>query len=181
MFSSDSVPKQEQNPPVQESTPTKPVQSVAPQARDAAGFSVWESGNDSLVNLWDSSADAPIDPSQSSQSSTVMDLMGDSIPPSSAAAAAASGRPQPLLSFDEMMDGTLCSGAATEDDPSSLVDVTGPDQMTLSYQHALQHASGEGQELEDGQLLMTNGETLLKEGTQVGQATDTAADLHSRS
>ncbi|XP_067465003.1 drebrin isoform X2 [Thunnus thynnus] len=165
----DSAPKQEQNPPVQESTPTKPVQSVAPQARDSAGFSVWESGTDSLVNLWDSSSGAPNDPtnpSQTSQSSDLVDLMGDSIPPSSAAAAI---RPQPLLSFDEMMDGTLCSGAGTEDDPSSLVDVTGPDQMTLSYQHALQHASSEGQELEDGQLLMTNGETLLKEGTQASE------------
>ncbi|KAM7397663.1 hypothetical protein PAMA_005802 [Pampus argenteus] len=166
----DSVPKQEPNPPVQESTPTKPVQSVAPQARDNEGFSVWDSGTDSLVNLWDSSSDAPADPSQtpqSSQSSNLMDLMGDSVPPSSAAAA--SSRPQPLLSFDELMDGTLCSAAATEDDPSSLVDVTGPDQMTLSYQHALQHASSEGPELEDGQLMMTNGETLLKEGTQASE------------
>ncbi|KAM7374042.1 hypothetical protein PAMP_006719 [Pampus punctatissimus] len=162
----DSVPKQEPNPPVQESTPTKPVQSVAPQARDTQGFSVWDSGTDSLVNLWDSSSNAPIDPSQTSQSSNLMDLMGDSVPPSSAAA---SSQPQPLLSFDEMMDGTLCSGAATEDDPASLVDVTGPDQMTLSYQHALQHASSEGQELEDGQLMMTNGETLLKEGTQASE------------
>ncbi|XP_042286327.1 drebrin isoform X1 [Thunnus maccoyii] len=165
----DSAPKQEQNPPVQESTPTKPVQSVAPQARDSAGFSVWESGTDSLVNLWDSSSGAPNDPtnpSQTSQSSDLVDLMGDSVPPSSAGAAS---RPQPLLSFDDMMDGTLCSGAGTEDDPSSLVDVTGPDQMTLSYQHALQHASSEGQELEDGQLLMTNGETLLKEGTQASE------------
>ncbi|XP_053188124.1 drebrin [Scomber japonicus] len=164
----DSVPKQEQNQPVQESTPPKPVQSVAPQARDASGFSVWESGTDSLVNLWDTSSGAPADPSQPPRSSDLVDLMGDSAPPSSAAAAAVS-RPQPLLSFDEMMDGTMCSVAATEDDPSSLVDVTGPDQMTLSYQHALQHASSDGPQLEDGQLLMTNGETLLKEGTQASE------------
>ena len=84
-------------------------------------------------------------------------------------AAVGSSRPQPLLSFDEVMDGGFCSRAGPEDNPSSLVDVTGSDQMTLSYQHALQHASGEGPELEDGQLLMTNGETLLKEGTQVRQ------------
>ncbi|KAI3373903.1 hypothetical protein L3Q82_022470 [Scortum barcoo] len=157
----DSVPK-EQKPPVQESTPTKPVQSVAPQARD---FSVWESGTDSLVELWDSSSAPPANPSETSQSSDLVDLMGD-VP---STAATASGKPQPLLSFDEMMDGTFCSGTGAEDDPSSLVDVTATDQMTLSYQHALQHASGEGQELEDGQLLMTNGETLLKEGTQASE------------
>uniref|UniRef100_A0A3P8SB83 Drebrin 1 n=1 Tax=Amphiprion percula TaxID=161767 RepID=A0A3P8SB83_AMPPE len=159
----DSVPKQEQKPPVQESTPTKPVQSVAPQARDSSGFNVWESGTDSLVDLWDSSSAPP--GNQTSQSSNLVDLMGDVVPPSAATA----GRPQPLLSFDEMMDGTFCSGTAAEDDPSSLVDVTGSDQMTLSYQHALQHASGEGAELDDGQLLMTNGETLLKEGTQASE------------
>ncbi|XP_050934637.1 drebrin isoform X38 [Lates calcarifer] len=164
----DSVP--EQKPPVQESASTKPVQSVAPQARDSSGFSVWGSGTDSLVNLWDSSSAPPADPSQTSQSSNLVDLMGDaddSLP--SATAATASGRPQPLLSFDEMMDGTFCSSTGAEDDPSSLVDVTGSDQMTLSYQHALQHASSDGQELDDGQLLMTNGETLLKEGTQASE------------
>ncbi|XP_070838616.1 drebrin isoform X2 [Chaetodon trifascialis] len=161
----DSVPKQEQKPPVQESTPTKPVQSVAPQARNA-NFSVWESGTDSLVDLWDSSSGAP----PPTQSSNLVDLMGDvpgdDVPPSSATA---SGKPQPLLSFDEMMDGTLCSGTGAEDDPTSLVDVMASDQMTLSYQHALQHASGERQELDDGQLLMTNGEMLLKEGTQASE------------
>ncbi|KAK9536823.1 hypothetical protein VZT92_006581 [Zoarces viviparus] len=160
----DSVPKQEQTPSVQESTPTKPVQSVAPQARDSSGFSVWESGTDSLVNLWDTNSDLPPNHSQTSQSSNLADLMGDvGVPPGT------SGKPQPLLSFDEMMDGTYCSATAAEDDPASLVDVMGPDQMTLSYQHALQHASGEKKELVDGQRLMTNGETLLKEGTQASE------------
>lgn len=159
----DSVPKQEQKPPVQESAPTKPVQSVAPQAHEPT----WESGTDNLVDLWGSSpAPAP----NTSQSSNLVDLMGDAdvlhddFQPSPSAP---SGRPQPLLSFDEMMDGTFCSGTSAEDNPSSLVDVTGSDQMTLSYQHALQHASDDGQELDNGELLMTNGETLLKEGTQV--------------
>uniref|UniRef100_A0A3P9C268 Drebrin n=1 Tax=Maylandia zebra TaxID=106582 RepID=A0A3P9C268_9CICH len=162
-----------QKPPVQESTPTKPVQSVAPQARDSSAVSACESGTDSLVDLWGGSSAPPANvaqPAQSSQSSNLVDLMGDvlhdNLPPSTAAA---SGRPQPLLSFDDMMDGTFCSGTGAEDDPSSLVDVTGSDQMTLSYQHALQHASGEGQELDDGQLLMTNGEALLKEGTQASE------------
>ncbi|XP_033490055.1 drebrin isoform X4 [Epinephelus lanceolatus] len=161
----DSVPKQEQKQPVQESAPTKPVQSVAPQARDSSSFSVWDSGTDSLVNLWDSSSGTPCDPSKTPQSSNLVDLMGDTNDPPSTATT--SGKPQPLLSFDEMMDGTFCSTA--DDDPTSLVDVTGSDQMTLSYQHALQHASGEIQELDDGQLLMTNGETLLKEGTQASE------------
>lgn len=172
MSFSDSVPKQEQKPPVQESTPNKPVQSVAPQARD----SPWESGTDNLVDLWDSSSAPPTNPPQSSN---LVDLMGDAevlhddIQPSPAAT---SVRPQPLLSFDEMMDGTFCTVTAAEDNPSSLVDVTGPDQMTLSYQHALQHASGVGQELDDGQLLLTNGETLLKEGTQVRKVNTAAVN-----
>ncbi|XP_028277115.1 drebrin isoform X2 [Parambassis ranga] len=162
----DSVPPQQQKPPVQESTPTKPVQSVAPQSRDSSGFSAWDSGTDSLVELWDTTPAPPADTARTSRSSNLVDLMGDvlhdDVPPS-----AASGRPQPLLSFDEMADGTFCSAA--EDDPTSLVDVTSSDQMTLSYQHALQHASGEGAELDEGQLLMTNGETLLKEGTQASE------------
>lgn len=157
----DSMSKPEQKPPVQESTPSKPVQSVAPQARDSAGFNVWDAGTDSLVNLWDSSSGPP---PNTSQTSNLVDLMGDSVPPSSATA---SGKPQPLVSFDDMVDGTF--GSAAEEDPSSLVDVTASDQMTLSYQHALQHASMEGPDLDDGQLLMTNGETLLKEGTQASE------------
>ncbi|XP_068456261.1 drebrin isoform X3 [Clinocottus analis] len=167
----DSVPKQEQKPPVQESAPTKPVQSVAPQARDSSGFSVWESGTDSLVNLWDSSSDAS---ANHSQTSNLVDLMGGGggggggAPPHGTVAAT-SAKPQPLLSFDEMVDGTFCSATAAEDDPASLVDVMGSDQMTLSYQHALQHASGEKKVLEDGQRLMTNGDTLLKEGTQASE------------
>ncbi|KAG7515901.1 drebrin isoform X3 [Solea senegalensis] len=147
----------EHQPPVQESAASKPVQSVAPQARDSSDFSVWESGTDSLVNLWDSSTAPPTPPRNSSHSTNLVDLMGDDVLTS-----AASSRPQPLLSFDEMM-------IAAEDEPSSLVDVTGSDQMTLSYQHALQHASGAEPEQDDGQLLMTNGETLLKEGTQVSE------------
>ncbi|XP_029375858.1 drebrin [Echeneis naucrates] len=170
----DSVPKLEQTAPAQESTSTKPVQSVAPQARDSSGFSAWDSGTDNLVNLWDSSSAPPVEPAQTSQSSNLVDWEDNTdVRPSSATAAAAAAtaasRPQPLLSFDEMMDGTFCSATGVEDDPSSLVDVTGSEQMTLSYQHALQHASGEGQELDDGQLLMTNGETLLKEGTQASE------------
>ncbi|XP_034078952.1 drebrin isoform X6 [Gymnodraco acuticeps] len=153
-----SEPKKDQKAPAQDSAPTKPVQSVAPQTRDSSGFSAWESGTDRLVNLWDSSADGP--ESQNSQSSNLVDLMGDAaIPPGNSA------KPQPLLSFDDMIEGSMCSATGPEDDPTSLVDVMAEDQMTLSYQHALQHASGEKKE-----LLMTNGET--KEGTQVRQASE---------
>ncbi|XP_035998697.1 drebrin isoform X5 [Fundulus heteroclitus] len=168
----DSVPKEEQKRPVQESTPTKPVQSVAPQAREPSGIPAWDSGTDNLVDLWDGSSAPAANPTPSAHSSNLVDLMGDGdvlhddVPPS---IAAGSGRPQPLLSFDGMVDGSFCSATVAEDDPASLVDVTGSDQMTLSYQHALQHASGEGQDLDDGQLLMTNGETLLKEGTQASE------------
>ncbi|XP_033996504.1 drebrin isoform X4 [Trematomus bernacchii] len=150
-----SEPKKDQKAPAQDSAPTKPVQSVAPQTRDSSGFSAWESGTDRLVNLWDSSADAP--ESQNSQSSNLVDLMGDAaIPPGNSA------KPQPLLSFDDMIEGSMCSATGPEDDPTSLVDVMAEDQMTLSYQHALQHASGEKKE-----LLMTNGE--MKEGTQASE------------
>ncbi|XP_033954704.1 drebrin isoform X4 [Pseudochaenichthys georgianus] len=153
-----SEPKKDQKAPAQDSAPTKPVQSVAPQTRDSSGFSAWESGTDRLVNLWDSSADGP--ESQNSQSSNLVDLMGDAaiLPGNSA-------KPQPLLSFDDMIEGSMCSATGPEDDPTSLVDVMAEDQMTLSYQHALQHASGEKKE-----LLMTNGET--QEGTQVRQASE---------
>lgn len=181
LFFSDSVPKEEQKRPVQESAPTKPVQSVAPQAREPSGVSAWDSGTDNLVDLWDSSSAPATDPIPSTHSSNLVDLMGDSdvlhddVAPSMAAG---SGRPQPLLSFDEMMDGSFCSGTVAEDDPTSLVDVSGSDQMTLSYQHALQHASGAGQDPDDVQLLMTNGETLLKEGTQV-RWVQTADDFQS--
>lgn len=149
------------------------MQSVAPQARDSTpsySSTAGQPGTDSLVDLWDGGHTPPTNPTQAAaQYSNLVDLMDDvlhdDVAPSSAASAAGSGKPQPLLSFDEMMDGTFCGG---EDEPSSLVDMTASDQMTLSYQHALQHASGE--ELDDGQLLMTNGETLLKEGTQVRRA-----------
>lgn len=96
---------------------------------------------DPLVDLWDSSPATGSAPSQP-------------LPPG--------GRVQPLLSFDEMGDVPFYPGGpgGAEDEPSSLVDVAGTHDMTLSYQHALQHASDDTQ-------LMTNGETLLKEGTQV--------------
>ncbi|XP_007244493.3 drebrin isoform X2 [Astyanax mexicanus] len=151
------APESPQRSPVQESGPTKPVQSVAPQTRST------DPSEDSLLDLWESSPAPAVAPSQATH---IMDLMGDV--PEPAEAASSPNLPQPLLSFDETPDTTFCPGP--EDDPSSLVDVAGPHQMTLSYQQALQHASGtDSQELDDSQLLMTNGDTLLKEGTQASE------------
>lgn len=144
----ESRRKQEQKVPVQESTPTKPVQSVAPRVARPAHCP------DGPLELWDGSStprtDAPADPTGDDEAR----------PP------AVGGRPRPLLSFDETADGT-CSSAGGQDEPSSLVDVTGHHHMTLSYQHALQHAEGRGQD--QTLALMTNGEALLKEGTQVSE------------
>uniref|UniRef100_A0A4W5NI38 Drebrin 1 n=1 Tax=Hucho hucho TaxID=62062 RepID=A0A4W5NI38_9TELE len=135
-------PKQQPG-PVQDSTPTKPIQSVAPQTRTDSKAPPLPAltAEDPLVDLWDSSPATGIAPSQAPHPG---------------------GQPQPLLSFDEMGDVPFCPGGpdGVEEEPSSLVDVAGTHDMTLSYQQALQHASDDTQ-------LMTNGETLLKEGTQV--------------
>ncbi|XP_051903148.1 drebrin isoform X6 [Hippocampus zosterae] len=150
-------PKQEQKAPVQDScAASKPVQSVAPQAREPAPYPTWDSTTADLVDVWD--AAPPAEPSHAS--SDPLDLMGDLVD-TPAAAAAGDVRSQPLLSFDDLMDGGVCSAA--EDDPASLVDVSASEPMTLSYQHALQHAAG------DGQMLLTNGEMLMKEATQASE------------
>ncbi|XP_033834223.1 drebrin isoform X1 [Periophthalmus magnuspinnatus] len=157
----DPFPKHESTPPVQDTAPpSKPVQSVAPQPQNS--FSVWDSGTDSLVELWDTKQNEPkSEPgSQSHQAAShcpsLVELTGDC----SATSQAIGGRPQPLLSFDDVMDGTFCSVNEQEDPP-----------MTLSYQHALQHATNQEPELDDGPLLMTNGngDSLLKEGTQASE------------
>ncbi|KAJ8351344.1 hypothetical protein SKAU_G00228200 [Synaphobranchus kaupii] len=134
--------RDEQDPDLQEPFPSQPVQSVTPQSR------------------------VPHDPARSEPSKPCprekddpLDLWetSDDVQPHP--------HHQPLLSFDELPE-----GLADEDDPSSLVDVGGPHQMTLSYQHALQRASGTGsQELDDGHLLLSNGDSLLKEGAQASE------------
>ncbi|KAJ3588965.1 hypothetical protein NHX12_009817 [Muraenolepis orangiensis] len=109
-------PAPEATPHRADATPPRPVQSVAPQARDPEP-APWGSVTDSLV----------------------------------------------------------------DDDPSSLVDVVGNDHMTLSYQHALQHAEGEGPEGLDGQRLLTNGETASEgyfsqsQEEEFGQSEDSSA------
>ncbi|XP_009293891.1 drebrin [Danio rerio] len=145
--------------PVQESGFTKASPSISPQPSSVAPL---PSTDESLLDLWDSGPAPAIALSQAS--THIMDLMEDTPEPHPAGSSPA----QPLLSFDEVPDAPYCPG--TEDDPSSLVDVAGPHQMTLSYQQALQHASGsDSQDMDDGQLLLTNGDTLLKEGTQASE------------
>ncbi|KAK7130714.1 hypothetical protein R3I94_016005 [Phoxinus phoxinus] len=141
--------------PVQESGFSKTSPSVSPLPR---------STDDTLLDLWDSSPAPASAPSQTP--AHIMDLMEDTPEPRSPGSSPA--LPQPLMSFDEVPDTPYCTGP--EDEPSSLVDVSGPHQMTLSYQQALQHASGSGsQDMDDGQLLLTNGDSLLKEGTQASE------------
>ncbi|XP_076835450.1 drebrin isoform X2 [Brachyhypopomus gauderio] len=159
----DWVPESPQRAPVQECGPAKPVQSVAPQPPSTDLPYAGE--DDGPLDPWDS---APIPPAAVTPAACLVDLMSDSpepLPPGPNPDV-----PQSLLSFDEVLDAPFCPGP--EDDPSSLVDVdvAGSHQMTLSYQQALQHASAsDSQDLEDSQLLITNGDSLLKEGTQASE------------
>ncbi|XP_065143431.1 drebrin isoform X2 [Paramisgurnus dabryanus] len=139
--------------PMQESDFVSTAESTSPQVNT----------DDSLLDMWDS---GPAPATAPSQAAHIMDLM-ENVPEPHLAGSSPS-LPQPLLSFDEVPDAPFCT--TTEDEPSSLVDVAGSDQMTLSYQQALQHASAtDSQDMDDGQLLLTNGDSLLKEGTQASE------------
>ncbi|XP_072846023.2 drebrin isoform X11 [Pogona vitticeps] len=86
---------------------------------------------------------------------------GEPEPPSSA------GLPEDnLLNFNDLPEppATFCD-AEQDEEPASIIAIEGLHQMTLSYQHALQEASGVHQ---DSQLL-TNGETAQKESTQTSE------------
>lgn len=122
-----------------------PAQVDVPQAHPTE----LKSTEDTLLDMWESS---PVPTAAPGQAPHIMDLMGD--------ADSSSGLPQPLLSFDDVPDATLCPSA--EDAPASLVDVTESHHMTLSYQQG-----SDSQELDESQELLTNGDSLLKEGTQV--------------
>nr|XP_055037172.1 drebrin isoform X1 [Misgurnus anguillicaudatus] len=139
--------------PMQESDFVSTAESTSPRVNT----------DDSLLDMWDS---GPAPATAPSQAAHIMDLMDDV--PEPHFAGSSPSLPQPLMSFDEVPDVSFC--ITTEDDPSSLVDVAGSDQMTLSYQQALQHASAtDSQDMDDGQLLLTNGDSLLKEGTQASE------------
>ncbi|XP_063148144.1 drebrin isoform X2 [Candoia aspera] len=71
-----------------------------------------------------------------------------------------------LLNFNDLPEppATFCD-AEQDEEPASIIAVEGLHQMTLSYQHALQEASGVHQEPQ----LLTNGETAQKESTQTSE------------
>ncbi|XP_061473613.1 drebrin isoform X2 [Rhineura floridana] len=71
-----------------------------------------------------------------------------------------------LLNFNDLPEppATFCD-AEQEEEPASIIAIEGLHQMTLSYQHALQEASGVHQESQ----LLTNGETAQKESTQTSE------------
>ncbi|CAI5766929.1 drebrin isoform X3 [Podarcis lilfordi] len=71
-----------------------------------------------------------------------------------------------LLNFNDLPEppATFCD-AEQDEEPASIIAIEGLHQMTLSYQHALQEASGVHQEPQ----LLTNGETAQKESTQTSE------------
>ncbi|KAI5620227.1 drebrin isoform X4, partial [Silurus asotus] len=139
-------PESPERVPVQES---EPVQADLPQAHPTELKST--SAEDTLLDMWESSPAPAAAPCPATQ---IHDLMGD--------VDSSSSLPQPLLSFDDVPDIPLCPSA--EDAPSSLVDVSETHHMALSYQQA-----SDSQELDEGQELLTNGDSLLKEGTQASE------------
>ncbi|XP_048853577.1 drebrin isoform X2 [Brienomyrus brachyistius] len=176
-YQNDWDPEPEQRTPVQESAPAKPVQSVAPLARETpdnhSDFGVPpdappQQETDSLLDLWESAGPTPA--MAPSQAAHLVDLMGD--PVEAAPADVSAGLPQPLLDFDDLPEppASFCQGPDGMDDPAHQVDLGGPHEMGLSYQHTLVQAGGsDSRELDDGQLLMTNGDSLLKESTQASE------------
>lgn len=128
---------------------SEPVQTEVPQAHATELKST--NAEDTLLDMWESSPAPMATPCQAPH---IMDLMGD--------ADSSPSLPQPLLSFDDVPDAPLCPSA--EDVPASLVDVAESHHMTLSYQQA-----SDSQELDETQELLTNGDSLLKEGTQVSK------------
>ncbi|XP_058852454.1 drebrin-like isoform X11 [Acipenser ruthenus] len=170
-------------PPCVDSSRDKPEQSVAPQMHEEepliSDFREMhpipepvpppQDPTASLLDLWDSPAPqcAPeqlpllVEAPPQDPSSSAAPLPLHSEPP------AAEGT---LLSFDDLPEppATFCEAEEGGDNPPSLVDIGGQHQMTLGYQRALQEASGsDSQDKEE--LLMTNGETLQKEGTQASE------------
>lgn len=89
------------------------------------------------------------------------------VPPGAPEPSSSTGLPEDnLLNFNDLPEppATFCD-ADQDEEPASIIAVEGLHQMTLSYQHALQEASGVHQEPQ----LLTNGETAQKESTQVSQ------------
>ncbi|KAM3844226.1 drebrin [Vipera latastei] len=89
------------------------------------------------------------------------------VPPGAPEPSSSTGLPEDnLLNFNDLPEppATFCD-ADQDEEPASIIAVEGLHQMTLSYQHALQEASGVHQEPQ----LLTNGETAQKESTQTSE------------
>ncbi|XP_042307749.1 drebrin isoform X2 [Sceloporus undulatus] len=89
------------------------------------------------------------------------------VPPGAPEPPSSAGLPEDnLLNFNDLPEppATFCD-AEQDEEPASIVAIEGLHQMTLSYQHALQEASGAHQEPQ----LLTNGETAQKESTQTSE------------
>ncbi|ETE72435.1 Drebrin, partial [Ophiophagus hannah] len=89
------------------------------------------------------------------------------VPPGAPEPPSSAGLPEDnLLNFNDLPEppATFCD-ADQDEEPASMIAVEGLHQMTLSYQHALQEASGVPQEPQ----LLTNGETAQKESTQTSE------------
>ncbi|XP_029140764.1 drebrin [Protobothrops mucrosquamatus] len=89
------------------------------------------------------------------------------VPPGAPEPPSSTGLPEDnLLNFNDLPEppATFCD-ADQDEEPASIIAVEGLHQMTLSYQHALQEASGVHQEPQ----LLTNGETAQKESTQTSE------------
>ncbi|XP_044306931.1 drebrin isoform X1 [Varanus komodoensis] len=89
------------------------------------------------------------------------------VPPGAPEPLSSAGLPEDnLLNFNDLPEppATFCD-AEQDEEPASIIAVEGLHQMTLSYQHALQEASGVHQEPQ----LLTNGETAQKESTQTSE------------
>uniref|UniRef100_A0A8C5RDZ7 Drebrin 1 n=1 Tax=Laticauda laticaudata TaxID=8630 RepID=A0A8C5RDZ7_LATLA len=89
------------------------------------------------------------------------------VPPGAPEPPSSAGLPEDnLLNFNDLPEppATFCD-ADQDEEPASMIAVEGLHQMTLSYQHALQEASGVHQEPQ----LLTNGETAQKESTQTSE------------
>ncbi|KAM6471723.1 drebrin isoform 5-T6 [Liasis olivaceus] len=89
------------------------------------------------------------------------------VPPGAPEPPSSTGLPEDnLLNFNDLPEppATFCD-AEQDEEPASIIAVEGLHQMTLSYQHTLQEASGVHQEPQ----LLTNGETAQKESTQTSE------------
>ncbi|XP_041079953.1 drebrin-like isoform X1 [Polyodon spathula] len=166
-----------------DSSRDKPVQSVAPQIHEEEPLIADlremspipepvpspQDPTGSLLDLWDSPA-----PQCASEQLPLFVEAPPQDPSSSAPPLPLHSEPpvaeETLLSFDDLPEppATFCEAKEGGDNPPSLVDIASQQQMTLDY-HRAQHEESGSDSQDKGELLMTNGETLQKEGTQASE------------